>query len=556
MANVGFKMGLQTALDSLLSAGTLAGATPGTFYLTSDTNRLYIGKDDGSIKPINAGIQTVKDTNSLPDVTALSTEEKKKIAGNYYYATEQNILCVFNGKNWVQINSVITNDTFTQAASAITDGARVSSVITDTNGKEVDASFSIVGADGITVSAGANAQVTIKGDPIAVTTATDNASNTATATIKSTSGTTNTAIGIKGGKNVTVSNTGNIITVNAEDKYVSKLHAASRNEGFAVYGEYNDSSLLDDATFNPIVKLDGSLKNDTKEFKFLNGTATLPVYSAKEVDSIKTNLENSFESKLKGFNAMEYKGTIGTDSNLKALPTIADNIKNGYSYLVAGSLAVGNTTYPAGTLVVASGNEDPTTGYLTNIEWSFVTGSTADTTYTGSVLSNGALELVPSTGGDAAASVNVVAGKDMVVNTNGAVGGKTQTYTVEHAVYTDQTFGTTGATAATAMAAKATAYEIPVISGITVQNGHITGVTATKYTVKDTNVTIGSTVATVSSIANSNVATVKHVTILTDGAGSEIKSPKDAEFSISSSSLEVTASSNSNVAINLVWGSF
>lgn len=554
MANVGFKMGLQTALDTLLSAGTLAGATPGTFYLTSDTNRLYIGKDDGSIKPINAGIITVANTSALPDVTALSTEEKKKLAGNYYYATEQNILCVFNGKNWVQINSVITNDTFTQAASAVTGGgARVSSVITDTNGKEVTASFTVVGDKGIGVT-GSGSQITVSGDPISVTTAT--ASNTATASIKSDSGTTDTSIAIKGGTNVTVSNSGNVITVAAADKYVSKLYGANRAEGFAVYGEYNDGTLLDDATLNPIVKLDGSIKDDTKEFKYVNGTATLPVYTAKEVDSIKTNLENSFESKLKGFNAMEYKGTVGTEGDLKALPTISDNIKNGYSYLVAGSLTVDGQTYPAGTLIVASGNEDASTGYLTTLEWSYVTGSTADTTYVGSVVSNGAIELLPSTGGNAVASVNVVAGKDMTVSATGAVGGKTQSYTVNHATYSDQTFGTTGATAATAMSAKATAYEIPVISGITVSNGHITGVTATKYTVKDTNVTIGSTVATVSSIANSNVATIKHITILEDGAGSEIKSPKDAEFAISSSSLEVTASSSSNVAINLVWGSF
>lgn len=553
MPNVGFKMGEQSALDTLLRAGVKAGAIAGTFYLTSDTNRLYIGKDDGSIKPVNAGIITVANTNSLPDVTSLSVEEKKKIAGNYYYATEQNILCVFNGKNWVQINSVITNDSFTQAASAVTGGARVSSVITDTNGKEVTASFTVVGDKGIGVT-GSGTQITVSGDPITVTTAT--ASNTATSTIKSASGTTDTSIGIKGGKNVTVSSSGNVITVDAEDKYVSKLYGASRAEGFAVYGEYNDGSMIADATLNPIVKLDGTIKNDTKEFKFVNGTATLPVYSAKEVDSIKTTLENSFEAKLKGFNAMEYKGTVGTEGTLKALPTTADNIKNGYSYLVAGSLTVGSETYLAGTLVVASGNEDSSTGYLTTLTWSYVTGSTADTLYTGNVVSNGAIELVPSTGGNAVASINVVAGKDMTVSAGGTVGGNTQTYTVDHATYTNETFGTTGATAATAMAAKASAYEIPVISGITVQNGHITGVTATKYTVKDTNVTIGSTVATVSSIANSNVATVKHITILEDGAGSEIKSPKDAEFSISSSSLEVTASSASNVAINLVWGSF
>ena len=550
MPNVGFKMGAQTALDDLLKNG---GAVPGTFYLTSDTNRLYIGKDDGSIKPVNAGIITVTNTSNLPDVTSLTKEEKDKLAGNYYYASEQNILCVFNGANWVRINSVITNSSMGSAVSAVTDGARVTTSVTDTNGTQKSTSYTIVGDNGITVS-GSGTEVKITGDPIsaAVTTA----DNTATAAFTSTSGTTDTNIAIKGGDNVTVSSEGNIITVAAADRYVSKLYTGNRPEGFAVYGQYNDGPNLEEAIINPVVKLDGTIKSDDKEFKYVNGTATLPIYTAKEVDSIKTTLENNFESKLKGFNAMEYKGTVGTEGTTSALPSVSDNIKNGYSYLVAGNLQVGNIVYPAGTLIVASGNEDASTGYLTNIEWSFVTGSTSDTTYAGNVVANGAIQLIPSTGGNPVASINVAAGKDIEIDTSGAVGEKEQTYTVKHATYSDETFGTAGATNATAMDAKATAYEIPVISGITVENGHITGVTATKYTVKDTNVTFSSTTAIVSSIANSNVATIKHAIILQDGTGAQVKSPKDAEFSISASSLEVSASSNSNVAINLVWGSF
>ena len=149
MPNVGFKMGAQTALDDLLKNG---GAVPGTFYLTSDTNRLYIGKDDGSIKPVNAGIITVTNTSNLPDVTSLTKEEKDKLAGNYYYASEQNILCVFNGANWVQINSVITNSSMGSAVSAVTDGARVTTSVTDTNGTQKSTSYTIVGDNGITVS--------------------------------------------------------------------------------------------------------------------------------------------------------------------------------------------------------------------------------------------------------------------------------------------------------------------------------------------------------------------------------------------------------------------
>jgi len=45
--NVGFRMGTESGLK------TLASATKGTFYLTTDTHRLYIGNDDGSLSPVN-----------------------------------------------------------------------------------------------------------------------------------------------------------------------------------------------------------------------------------------------------------------------------------------------------------------------------------------------------------------------------------------------------------------------------------------------------------------------------------------------------------------------
>ena len=41
MINVGFKLGLQSSVDNIIDAGK--GAEEGSFYLTSDTHRLYIG---------------------------------------------------------------------------------------------------------------------------------------------------------------------------------------------------------------------------------------------------------------------------------------------------------------------------------------------------------------------------------------------------------------------------------------------------------------------------------------------------------------------------------
>ena len=125
MANVGFKMGLQTALDALLTAGTAANATPGTFYLTSDTNRLYIGKEDKSIAPVNAGIITVdkirQESGDAAGLTYLpvleNAEDKKKAIGNYYYAKNENILCALNSSADINIAKAITATTIANITS-------------------------------------------------------------------------------------------------------------------------------------------------------------------------------------------------------------------------------------------------------------------------------------------------------------------------------------------------------------------------------------------------------------------------------------------------------
>lgn len=160
--NVGFKIGAQSTMDSLLRAGVGANAIPGTFYLTSDTNRLYIGKDDKSIAPVNAGIITVDrvqpkagDPETFKYVPLEPTDdaEKDRLAGNYYYATEDNILCIFNGKKWVQINSVVINKELTTLLSKDANSVIVETTVKQSAGDDVSDTYSVTGDNGITVSA-------------------------------------------------------------------------------------------------------------------------------------------------------------------------------------------------------------------------------------------------------------------------------------------------------------------------------------------------------------------------------------------------------------------
>ena len=105
-----FLQGTQSNLNNLISAG---GAKEGAFYLTNDTHRLYIGRTvGGKVIPVavNEGVSTVADVNSLPS-TGVN-------AGEFYYASENNILCVYNGTKFVQINSD-TNDNIDTYISAV-----------------------------------------------------------------------------------------------------------------------------------------------------------------------------------------------------------------------------------------------------------------------------------------------------------------------------------------------------------------------------------------------------------------------------------------------------
>ena len=126
MANVLFKQGLQSSLKTIRDN---LCAIEGTFYLTTDTHRLYIGRITDTPRsqaaiaakggtatqdathcdavPVNEGVNYVATLGDLPTVTA---ENKSQYAGQFYYVSGSNILCVYsgaaNGTNggWVQIN--------------------------------------------------------------------------------------------------------------------------------------------------------------------------------------------------------------------------------------------------------------------------------------------------------------------------------------------------------------------------------------------------------------------------------------------------------------------
>ena len=98
MANVSFKRGLQANLPN-------SNIVDGAFYLTTDTNRLYVGGANDKLELLNQSIkfytydQVFSENSTVP-----------KVEGQFYYLSDKNILCTFaktkthpDGE-WVQIN--------------------------------------------------------------------------------------------------------------------------------------------------------------------------------------------------------------------------------------------------------------------------------------------------------------------------------------------------------------------------------------------------------------------------------------------------------------------
>lgn len=110
-----FKSGTQAALNTMIANGT---ATEGTFYLTIDTHKLYVGRkktSDNKVYPeqVSRGVTVVGTSADLPSFPSGSNPAAPADAieeGELFYVTDKNILAAlkYNAAQsryeWVQIN--------------------------------------------------------------------------------------------------------------------------------------------------------------------------------------------------------------------------------------------------------------------------------------------------------------------------------------------------------------------------------------------------------------------------------------------------------------------
>lgn len=575
--NIKFLLGTQDSLENYIVGKNGAIAENGAFYLTNDTHRLYVGTSDGKAVPVNEGVITVKDVENLPKTNVH--------AGEFYYATNQNILCVYAGKNagWVQINS----NTDTYLLSGDTSITLAGNVATLTQ-NFIQMDNKIAFSDTIEIEVADGIKMAVNGDRITLTGVLNKQFNVsadkdvATVELEDTfGGKVPFKIQAKTGSNIKVGKGAgdNEVELDVNDMYntgvsITQYNAAPTADGgdgksgFSI--NVHDGKGMVSGDFNPAIKVG---KEKSQIITFSNGTADLPVYTQAEIDDIKLAL-----------NAMTYRGLVGKDKTTtqEAWSTVykSTTVAIGDTYLFAEdtnytpSGASQSVLVTKGTLVIARGTEG-TNGYITanTLQWDFVE-STVDTDtkykFTSAPTIQGTAGYVELTGvingqlkpGERITFVDGTAIRANVVtdaNNNATVSFihvDVACTPTEGEILQDK--AVFSANQGTALGEK----QITVLESVTVNNqGHVTGFKQNTVTLRDTNATVanlGTRVNTVDTVANtSSTATLNNFITLLDGAGNMMTEKTGAwKFTSSSLTFKKDATDEKALSVDLVWGTF
>ena len=567
-----FKLGKQVNIPA---NGT---AVNGTFYLTSDTHRLYIGQENNAV-PINAGVTFC---NNFAELTTKTTgETEQNLAGRVFFLKDTNILCVRSNGKWAQINS----DTKLQSALAEVakipntldgKGVRVTTQVVDSVGETVKAPFSIVpktgnvkvyaGKDGKTVEIGVDNGATYDLTSVEIKKKNENDPEGKEVTVEGASlvltgsNSTTDNVEIHGAHSISISNTANGILVTGTEYTLEKVTASAQDKGFNIAVGINNGG-SDNSTFLPQIKYgatpqivdfikDGTDKNGK------TGVATLDVYTKGEVDKLFSSAD-----------AMVFKDVV--DFETKFLPE--ENVKNGWTYKYTGSITsmedakginnkIDSTAgwINSGDLFIASGNE--TNGVLTG-DWKWIHVPAGDderyslTNVTHGVALSVTGGLTPATAGQLKLdNDDWITLKDSTTFSDST--GTVTTVKVGHKLFTDNAstdVGLSSNTTSSQTAAKDTntTLDIPVITSKVDAAGHVYALDKTTYTVIDSHNHLKKD-ETKLSVSGSGTITITPKIVMSDG---ETSTDANMAFSLKSESLALTAANNV-ITAELEWESF
>ena len=548
---VKFKLGTQTDLNRLKNDLAKPWEV-GTFYLTKDSSRLYIGQEN-ELALLNKSVEIYDSLDKLRAKTTVSTE------GDIAYCVKENILAYYDGGHWNQINP--DDDTILTALTHTVSSAGDNAVKITTAGTNSDATKEVTSADvtitgdkGVQVSTPNNKAITITGDTYALNVQEHaDTTNDIDLVLDSTLQDDST-VHIKGGENVTVTKIAdsNGIQIASKDTKLTGIILGLNNDGELQVGASDTAetpNLLKTQKLGYFI--DGhyyGIGSDEAAKK-----VDLPVYSKKEVDDLFNKLDG-----------MTYRGTISTSSGTTFTMDSSFNVLKGGTpaeihigdmFLVQG----GNLTYATGKtagigdLLIATAKDkksETANGVLAigDVEWTYVpSGDDAqiDTTYTFEASGAGnSMTITSSTSdGNPVGKITFTKGDGIVIESTDNGDGNTLptelSVNIKHDTYatkptTDNKKLTNGGT-------------FDVIDSITYNNGHITGINT--KTIQTLEYRPGPDSA--SKDENTNSVTVKHGL----SVGGSLVYDDNAKMVLKSDTLKLTAKGDT-VTADLVWGSF
>lgn len=544
-----FKLGTQAKIDEMITKKT--GYSIGTFYLTKDSDRLYVGQATG-LKLLNKSVQVVETEEGLTTLTASWGADKLSHKDDLAYISGKNILAYFNGTGWTQINPD-HNDQLKSVLVNVEDATKGAKVTTEVEVGEITKSdaFTITGANGAKVERVDGRNIKITGDTYTMAVNADK-DNDVDIDLTSSLGQAASKVHIVGGNNVTISKgtADNTINIAAKDTTLSEGVASITSTGELTV-EITDTA---GKSVSPNVTLGAYLDDG---FHAIGGNtietkSQWPVYTKDQVDD-----------KFKTLNPMRYRGTLGSSGqhNITADFNLVDgltDVSSGDMFLVSGSAKYGtDKTAKSGDILIASGTEN-NDGVFDNthpITWNFIPSGDdqeLDTQYTFTVdKSTNTMTIYSNLNGtdNSVGKIQLLAGSDITLSTTtndtpDGGGDKNQLLTtIAHAALFDASKNISKSTANLTQANNT----FNAIKNITVnKNGHVTAIET--ETVNPITYTPG--LGAVDAIDNG----VKFSYSL--NAGNEAVTDKNAYFNLTSTTLSVTAASSATASVELLWGEF
>lgn len=343
MANVSFKRGLSTALSNV-------AVEDGVFYLTTDTNRLYVGQGS-NLAELNQSVTTYATWKDMED-------NAPKQKGQFYYAIQENVLACYLPElnKWQQINPDHNDndDTYVSSLSVGSADKRETGKLkyTITIGQktkhhrkeETTVTPDITGQLEIS-----SADLNAIASHVAVGVAADAITGNENGFVLKTTGSgadADTNIAIVGGENVNVgrSENGKTITIKSTDTKTSITSVSAGNDGRIGITYAQDKAaqtVYSNAELYYKIKVDGN--NETT----INNQGLLgEFYSSSKVDEL-------IRQAAANMNAMTYKGVVASD-------TFADAVagaQKGDTYKANGEIVIGSQTTKTGDLIIYKGDD-------------------------------------------------------------------------------------------------------------------------------------------------------------------------------------------------------